>query len=405
MDDQLDAFPRRRELRNGTQSTNFSRTTADGNESPGNLPTRPISSSAPGDAGRPRRRARIGIVLIIVLAVLGGTAVALWQPVSRAVSALGGPADYSGVAGEPTTFEVVAGDTGETIAKRLLERDIVASFDAFYKLVLKTKPEPVFVPGVFAMKKQMSARDALETLSDQANIVHESVLVREGETQAQILDRLATTLGLARSELETLAHQPHLFGLPGEAQSLEGFLFPATYSFNPGQSAKQVLGLMVQRSFAALDKAGVALDKRWWTIRLASLIQREARITEDFYKISRVFQNRLNPDLWPSGLLQSDATVSYGAGITDRVATTDAERHDASNPYNTYVHPGLVIAPISNPGDLAIDAALKPRAGSWLYFVAWNLKTGETIFSDTVAEHEAAVRKWMAWMAENPSYQ
>ena len=103
-------------------------------------------------------------------------------------------------------------------------------------------------------------------------------------------------------------------------------------------------------------------------------------------------------------LLQSDATVAYGTGNTHRVSTSDAERADAANVYNTYVHPGMVAGPISNPGDIAIDAAVNPADGPWVYFVTWNLDTGETIFSETFEEHEVAVAKWLAWMADHPEY-
>ena len=62
---------------------------------------------------------------------------------------------------------------------------------------------------------------------------------------------------------------------------------------------------------------------------------------------------------------------------------------------------GLPATPISNPGDTAIDAAMHPADGNWLYFVTWNMDTGETIFSDTYAEHEAAIAKWDEWCAAN----
>jgi UPF0755 protein len=102
-------------------------------------------------------------------------------------------------------------------------------------------------------------------------------------------------------------------------------------------------------------------------------------------------------------LLQSDATVSYGvSGST--VSTTAAERAN-DNPYNTYRYEGLPAGPISAPGSLAIDAALNPAKGDWLYFCTVNLATGETVFSNTFAEHEVAVRQWQAWMRENPSYE
>jgi UPF0755 protein len=101
-------------------------------------------------------------------------------------------------------------------------------------------------------------------------------------------------------------------------------------------------------------------------------------------------------------LLQSDATVSYGTG-GETVTTTDAQRADR-NPYNTYVFQGLPGGPISNPGELAIEAALRPADGDWLFFVTVNLKTGETKFSETLAEHDRAAQEFYAWLRENPEW-
>jgi UPF0755 protein len=99
--------------------------------------------------------------------------------------------------------------------------------------------------------------------------------------------------------------------------------------------------------------------------------------------------------------LQSDATVTYWTGLYDSVSTTDADRADPDNPYNTYYYTGLPLGPISLPGEVAMDAALNPAAGDWLYFVAIDLRTGETVFSNTFAEHERAVQRWLSWCRES----
>ncbi|HLP22889.1 MAG TPA: endolytic transglycosylase MltG [Microbacteriaceae bacterium] len=362
-----------------------------------------VAIAEPARARSRRSRRRVWIVLITIVAILGaGTAIA-WGPISSLVAALNGPEDYEGSGQGSVEFAVAEGDTGESIARNLVTAGVTKSFDAFYELCLRENP--VFEPGVFALKRNMSARAALDALLDSTNRLENTVLITEGQTEQDVFAELESVLGISRDELESLAAEPSRFGLPAEASSLEGFLFPATYQFNPGTTAHEALKTMIERSFEALDAAGVAPADRWNTVVLASLIQKEAGLRDDFYKVSRVFLNRLNPDLWPLGLLQSDATVAYGTGNTHRVSTTDAERADASNPFNTYVHPGLVRGPISNPGELAIDAALHPADGPWLYFVTVNLETGETVFSTTAAEHEAAVEQWLAWMAEHPEYQ
>jgi UPF0755 protein len=105
--------------------------------------------------------------------------------------------------------------------------------------------------------------------------------------------------------------------------------------------------------------------------------------------------------------LESDATVAYGTGNTHTVWTTDAERADATNKWNTYANAGLPYGPIGNPGDAAISGAVAPADGPWLFFVPINLKTGETVFSETADQHLAAVEQLRAWCnasAENASY-
>lgn len=344
------------------------------------------------------------IVLVVFVALAGVAALTLQGPISQLIAATQPAADYTGAGSEDVIIVIHDGDNGHDIAETLVAADVVASYDAFYDLLLKQLPAPVFQPGAYQMKTEMSAAAALKAINDPANKLENTVLVQEGLAEADVLISLSETLDVPLADVQAAAADVASYGLPAEATRLEGFLFPATYTFDPGTTPHDALQTMVNRQFQALDEAGVAPADRWNTIVLASLVQREAGLKDDFYKVSRVFKNRLDPAQWPSGLMQSDATVAYGTGNTHLVTTTDAERADANNAYNTYVHPGLPIGPISNPGDLAIDAALHPADGSWLFFVAWNLDTGETIFSTTAEEHDAAVAKWLAWMDEHPEY-
>jgi uncharacterized YceG family protein len=357
---------------------------------------------------REKRRRKGGwgclIVLLVLVGLATGAAIFLQGPISQLAAIVQGPADYTGTGQKQVVFIIHDGQTGQDVAKDLADQDVVKSFDAFYGILLKQSPAPVFQPGAYQLSTRMSARAALDALVDPANKLKRTVVVPEGTATVDVLRLISDGTSLSLADLTAAAADVASFGLPPEATTLEGFLFPATYTFPPGASAHDAVKMLVARQFKALDDAGVAPADRWRTIVLASLIQREAGLTPDFYKVARVFQNRLDPAQWASGLLQSDATVAYGTGKTTRVTTTDAERADAGNKYNTYVHPGLPFGPISNPGDLAIDAALHPANGSWLFFVTWNLDTGETIFSTTVGEHDAAVVKWQAWMKEHPEY-
>ena len=344
------------------------------------------------------------VVVLVVLALMGAAAFALQGPISQFVAATQPPGDYEGSGSGEVLVMIHDGDTGSDIANTLVDQDVVKSYDAFYKLLLAQATDPVFQPGAYLLASQMSSQAALEALQDPETRQDLTVVIPEGTAAVDVLTSMSEGTDIPLADLQAAAADLSGFGLPAEATSLEGFLFPATYTFQPGTTAHDAIKTLVDRQFQALDEAGVAPADRWKTIVMASLIQREAGLADDYYKVSRVFYNRLDPAQWESGRLESDATVAYGTGNTHLVTTTDDERRDANNVYNTYVHPGLPVGPISNPGDLAIDAALHPADGTWLFFVTWNLDTGETIFSTTVEEHDAGVAKWLDWMDEHPEY-
>jgi len=218
----------------------------------------------------------------------------------------------------------------------------------------------------------------------------------------QSVERIAEGIGLPVEDVEAAVADPGAYGV--DARSLEGWLFPATYTFDPGVTAADVVQTMVDRAVRALDEAGVPEDRRQEILTIASIIEREARFEKDFFKVSRVIQNRLDPSNGETaGLLQMDSTVKYGYGTTHdgSVSTTPEQRAD-DNGWNTYLHPGLPVGPIANPGATAIDAAMNPDDGPWLYFVTVDLSTGETEFTSTYADHQKAVAKWQEWCAANP---
>lgn len=159
--------------------------------------------------------------------------------------------------------------------------------------------------------------------------------VPEGYTLPQVFERLERDLGIPKQEFVQLASDVSNFDVPADALNIEGWLFPATYTFDDGVTAQGVLDTMIARQHQALEQHGVSADDAQRVITFASLVQREARYADDFGKVARVFQNRLDINM----PLQSDATVAYGTGNLHVVTTTREERADASNAYNTYAHP------------------------------------------------------------------
>jgi UPF0755 protein len=347
----------------------------------------------------PHRRRRIVtgiIVTVVIVGLLGGGGIYLYNTFATQITALIGgkepvKQDYSGNGSGEVMVKIKDGDFGEAIGESLASAGVVKSSDTFYQLLLKQSPQPVFQAGTFKLAQKMSSQAALTALLDPANKVDYKVTIKEGATASGIYQSLADATGKSFDDFKAAGADFGSLGVPTDAPSVEGFLFPATYDFEPDQSPADMLKTMVDRTYQSLDAAQVPVDQRLHVLTLAALIQGEAGSTDDMYKVSRVFQNRIDQGMH----LQSDATVRYGAGGS-AVDTTQAERDDASNPYNTYANPGLPVGPIGNPGDDAIDAALHPADGSWLYFVTINLDTGETVFSDTYEEQLDAVAQYQA---------
>lgn len=361
---------------------------------------------------RDRRKSRIAgwVVFGVILAIIGGLVGGgfyVWNTYEDKIRAFMGweePRDYEdGIAEGEATVTIISGDTGSTISTSLFQAGVTKTDSAFYDYLIKTGQNPDFQPGVYALKQKMSSAAALKALEDPSSRRENTAQLPEGLTMESTLTRLADGTGIPIADLQAAVADPSKYGV--SATSLEGWLFPATYTFDPGTTAEQVIKTLVDRTVSSLDKAGVPADQRERILTVASIIQREARFTADFYKVSRVIENRLDPNNEEThGLLQMDSTAQYGYNeINKGTASSSAEALANDNPWNTYLHPGLPIGPIANPGDLAIDAAMHPADGPWLYFVTVNLDTGETIFSTTYAEHEKAVAQWQQWCAANDS--
>ncbi|MEK6345039.1 MAG: endolytic transglycosylase MltG [Curtobacterium sp.] len=364
-------------------------------------------ASRPGREPRPPRRRGPLVAGLVIVAIVVAGGVAGYQfiapKVQQVIAAVTGAQesdDYSGDGTGKVTITIRQGDIGEDVAKTLQRSDVVKSSKVFYKHLLQS-PEVQFQPGSYTLKKEMSSKAALSALQDPKNAVKASIVIPEGTALKDIEAGMVSKAGLTEAEVSAAAKDVSAYGLPANATTLEGWLFPATYPINPGWTAKQYFQSMVDTMKEHLASAGVAEKDQERVIVFASLVQKEAGLAADYPKVARVFQNRLDDGM----ALQSDATVAYGTGNTHRVTTTDAERADASNKYNTYVHKGLPPAPISNPGDVAIKAVTNMAQGKWLFFVTVNLETGETVFSDTYAEHQVAVAQFQAWLRAHPDYQ
>lgn len=351
---------------------------------------------------RPRRSFGCLAVLLALAVLVGGGYLAYSYGMSAIKDRLSGPEDYSGEGTGRVLVEVRDGDAATDIGRTLRAKDVVKSVQAFTDAARQDNKSVGIQVGFYTLKKQMSAKSALEVLVDPANRMRSVVTVPEGFTLDQIVETLAKKTDFSKKQYRKVLAAPSSIGLPSYAKgNAEGYLFPATYELPPNSTPKSILTLMVKRWSQAAEKADLegAAEKLGYTpaqlMTVASLVEAESNRDADRGKVARVVYNRLEGDA-TGKLLQIDATVNYAIDRDLGVAlTTDDLAVDS--PYNTYQNPGLPPTPIEAPGDAAIAAAAHPTDGPWIYYVTVNLRTGETKFTenyDTFLKYKAEFKEY-----------
>ncbi len=228
----------------------------------------------------------------------------------------------------------------------------------------------------------------LRTLT-QKGITSVMVTIPEGFRIVRIADLLEDK-GVCRVPEFLAACQDRvlLSSLGIKHNTAEGYLFPDSYEFELESKPANVIRRMARRFFEVFDElradAGPVLSDKQ-TVVLASIVEREAVLAEEFPVIAGVFLNRVRCNM----PLQSCATVQYVLPRHKEKLTYQDTK--IKSPYNTYIHPGLPPGPISNPGRRALRAALSPAETEYLYFVSKG--DGSHIFSRTWREHESARRR------------
>ncbi len=318
------------------------------------------------------RRLVAGLLALVVLAVLA--AAGGWWLLERYL-------DQPGPLAEEQVIDFPRGSGLAGIAARLEAAGVIEDARVFRVATRLIGRDRRLRAGEFRIPANVSPRAVLDILESGQIVLH-ALTIPEG---------LSTVEALAVVE-----RHPVLVGDMPESLPGEGELLPETYMFARGTTRAEMIGRMqgdMARLLAELwanRQEGLPLESPEEALILASIIEKETAVPDEYGLVAGVFVNRLRRGM----LLQTDPTVIYaitrGAGPLGRqLLRRDLEIDD---PYNTYRYPGLPPGPIANPGRGALQAALDPAATDYLYFVADG--TGGHAFARTLQEHNRNVARW-----------
>lgn len=295
-----------------------------------------------------------------------------------------------------TEVSIPDGATAREIAENLALHRIVRDKEEFILWLRILGREKDLKSGTYVLPKYKNPPFLISKLSEggRSDI---TVTIPEGLTIYEIVDILNSYGIVNKDSFILLCKNKEFINQAGfSGMSLEGYLFPDTYSFGHNQTDSQIISQFLKNFKKHIEKHGILEDDSILKVLiLASLVEKEARIEEERPIIAKVFMNRLQT----KRPLESCATVFYALRLNDpdkyrdknTLTTSDLKFKSA---YNTYIHTGLPPGPICSPGENSIKAVIHPADVDYLYFVAKG--DGHHHFSRTFREHIAAKEKYNA---------
>jgi UPF0755 protein len=299
----------------------------------------------------------------------------------------------------PGTFEVAEGETLASVSRRLeadgfLARRGLAGASALVGWARLRGVDRDIKSGEYEFEAGLTPLQILDRLVA-GQVKTYAVTLPEGLRVDEVAARVEAA-GIARADaFLARARAADLAGALGiEANSVEGYLYPETYRFRRNSDPDEIIRSMygeLQRRWTdadreALGASGMSLHQ---VVTLASIVEKETSVPQERALIAAVFRNRLALGM----PLQTDPTVIYGVLTTRGSFDGNLRRRDleTDTAYNPYTRRGLPPGPIANPGMDSIRAVLAPAQVPYLYFVSRN--DGTHVFSSTLADHNAAVRR------------
>ena len=362
------------------------------------------------------RRIALFLITAIIIALLA-TGFFVYRYVDSAVGAL------DSTSTEYVTVEIPEG-SGNKYIGQILEKSGVIKSATVFNYYTKFKNYSNFQSGYYNLQASMDLEKICKLLKQGGTAEPEEpslgkILVPEGYTIKQISE--AVTKNTADDDSSTpftaddflsvvqdgsfiskmVEKYPKLLAnLPSADEAtyqLEGYLFPATYSYYEDTTMEDLVEQMISTMDSYMSSYYDTISEKGMTVNevltLASLVEKEGSTDDDRRNIASVFYNRLNANM----ALQSNIAILYAMGKLGKETTLSADASiDTSidSPYNVYTNTGLMPGPVDSPSLSAIEATINPASTDYYYFVA-DVNTGAVYYSETYEEHEANVEKYV----------
>lgn len=309
--------------------------------------------------------------IIVFFALIIGGVLAWWINGTSAVNAF----DKT-----QKPFSIKKGEGVKIIANNLKSAELIRDPIVFFLVVKQLGLDSKVQAGDFLLSPSQNAFDIARSLQTGSYDVR--ISIPEGKRAAEIAELLKDRLDSYQDNWRS------------NLSLNEGYLFPDTYFFSKDATIEQIISIMhdnFEKKYNSIPNVGTSRFTKDEIVKIASMVEREAKFQSDRPLVASVIINRLNAGM----ALDIDATIQYAIGTKEDwwPVLTDSGRNIVPNsPFNTYTHPGLPPKPISNPGYEVLNAVVNPANTSYLFYISDSKGTNH--YSKTNEEHEANKRKY-----------
>lgn len=347
---------------------------------------RPVASAY--QVTQRKKSSPVPVVIALVVAVLA-VAVVVGVVLPAVTPLFVGSSEPAVAAGQEVQVNIPEGASGDQIASTLSTNHVIEDPQDYYAAVRQLNADALLKPGDYLFTTGQDPLKVVQQLIDGPNVEGVSLTIQEGLTVQQTAARVEEVYGIPADEFLQQAKAsnyvddyPFLEGAYDD--SLEGYLYPKTYSFSGTPTADDIIRALLDQFEIETADIDLASGANGLTsqqlISLASLVERETAVEDERPMVASVIYNRLDEDM----PLQIDAAIVYARGGGSQSVTYDDLEIDS--PYNVYQNTGLTPGPICSPSISSIQAAVNPADTSYLYYVLSSANDGTHKFSETYDE-------------------